>query len=189
MWSIPDRKRRRAAVAAVVAAAALLALAGCGFRPLHGRGVAGGDGGPAALSGVRIEPIADRAGQQLRNMLLDRMTPGGAPDVPRYVLKVTLSEQRREIALRKDETATRVTMTLLARFTLNPVGEARTFHGSALSANGYNVLQSEFATLAAERDARERALAQLSEDITLRVAAALYNPAMFGTRAAGAGAR
>jgi hypothetical protein len=38
--------------------------------------------------------------------------------------------------------------------------------------------------LAAERDARRRALNVLSEEITLRVGAALHNPAMFQMPAA-----
>jgi len=81
-----------------------------------------------------------------------------------------------------------VTLTLVAQFALSPVGEARVFRSSAVSANGYNVLQSEFATLAAQRDARERALSQLAEQISLRVAAALHNPAMFFAPAARTGA-
>jgi len=182
MWSIPDRTRR--AAVALAALAALAAPAGCGFRPLHGSGPGGGDGGAAALSSVRITPIADRSGQELHNLLLDRMTPRGAPATPRYVLTVTLTERRREIALRSDETPTRVTLTMSAAFSLSPVGEARTFQGAAVAVNGYNVLQSDFATLSAQRDARRRALAVLAEQITLRTAAALHNPAMFRVPAA-----
>jgi LPS-assembly lipoprotein len=163
-----------------------LGLAGCGFQPLHraGAGGAGSDGSAATMSSIRIAPIADRAGQHLRNLLLDRITPLGAPAAPRYVLQVQLAEARREFALRSDETPTRVTLSLTATFALSPVGRAQVFRGGAISANGYNVLQSEFATLAAERDARRRALAILSEEISLRVAAALHNPAMFKMPAA-----
>lgn len=179
MWCIRKATPRRAAVAAALLAAT--ALSGCGFRPLHRAPdvSSAGDASAATLASIRITPIANRAGQELRNMLLARMTPRGAPDVPRYVLTVALSETRREIALRSDETPTRVTLTLTASFALSPVGQARVFHGGAISANGYNVLQSEFATLSAERDARRRGLAVLAEDITLRVASALQNPVMF----------
>ncbi len=164
-------------------------LAGCGFQPLHrvaDGGGAGSDGSAATLGSVRIAPIADRAGQRLRNLLLDRITPLGAPVIPRYVLEVKLAEARREFALRADETPTRVTLTLTATFALSPVGMAHVFRSGAVSANGYNVLQSEFATLSAERDARRRALSILSEEISLRVAAALHNPAMFKMPAAAA---
>jgi len=179
MWCIPNRAKKWAATAAGMLLG--LALAGCGFQPLHrsGGGVAGSDGSAASLGAVRIAPIANRAGQHLRNLLLDRMTPRGAPAAPRYVLEVKLAEARREFALRSDETPTRVTLTVNASFALSPVGKAQVFRGGAVSANGYNVLQSEFATLAAERDARRRALTILSEEISLRVAAALHNPAMF----------
>ena len=184
MWFIRNCPGWRTTVAIVMAISG--ALAGCGFQPLHraSGGGAGSDASAATLGSVRIASIADRSGQQLRNLLLDRMTPRGAPAVPRYVLTVRLAEQRREIALRTDETPTRVTLTLTARFALSPVGEARMFRSGAVSANGYNVLQSDFATLAAERDARRRALNMLSEEITLRVGAALHNPAMFAMPAA-----
>ncbi len=183
MWFIRNRARRRAAAIVAVVAGA---LAGCGFQPLHrtSGGAAGSDGSAATLGSVRIVPIANRSGQQLHNLLLDRMTPRGAPAVPLYVLAVKLAERRREISLRSDETPTRVTLTLTASFALSPVGEARVFRSGAVSANGYNVLQSDFATLSAERDARRRALNMLSEEITLRVAAALHNPAMFRMPAA-----
>lgn len=186
MWCIHKRPAWRGAAAAGIVLG--LGLAGCGFQPLHraGGGGAASDGSAATLGSVRIAPIADRAGQRLRNLLLDRITPLGPPVVPGYVLKVKLAEGRREFALRADETPTRVTLTLTATFTLSPVGKARIFRGGAISANGYNVLQSEFATLSAERDARRRALSILSEAISLRIAAALHNPAMFQMPAAAA---
>jgi len=179
MWCIPDRRARRAAASAAVCAL----LAGCGFHPLHGSGGGATASDAATLATIQIAPIADRSGQQLHNLLLDRLTPRGGPQAPRYVLSVRLAESRRNIALRSDETPTRVTLTLTATFTLSPVGEAREFRGSAVSANGYNVLRSEFATLASERDTRRRLLDALSEQISLRVAAALRNPAMFRARA------
>lgn len=166
----------------VLLSAALLllsaGLAACGFRPLYGEGSAGS---AAALAQIRIANIPDRAGQELRNLLLDRLTPLGPPTQPAYVLSVNLRESRQDLAVRKDEFATRANLILRAAFTLAPADPAdpRRFSGTAVSANSFNRLRSDFATLSAEEDARRRALRTLAEEIRLRLAAALANPAAF----------
>ncbi len=153
-------------------------VAGCGFRPLHERGTAGA---PAVLAAIRIENIADRRGQKLRNFLLDRLNPHGRPRVPLYVLTVGLSESRGGLGVRKDAFATRAFLTVNASFSLVRAGleEAGRFAGSTSSTNFYNIVQSEFATLAAEEDARDRALRAIADEIRLRVAAALRTPNRF----------
>lgn len=176
MWS--TRKPAESGCAAVLSAVVLCALTGCGFHPLYGEST---PSNAAALAAIRIEQIADRSGQKLRNMLLDRLTPTGPPSHPAYTLSVKLTETRQELAIRKDERATRANLTVTARFVLRAVRDPRAglFAGVASSTNSYNVLMSEFATLSAENDARDRALQTLSEEIRLRVAAALQNPQVF----------
>ena len=68
-------------------AAALISLAACGFRPLHAPG-AGAE--PEVLAGIEIAHIPDRLGQVVRNHLLDRLTPRGAPAAATYRLAVSL---------------------------------------------------------------------------------------------------
>jgi hypothetical protein len=60
------------------------------------------------------------------------------------------------------------------------LGNRGVFKGTVLSTNSYNVLDSGFATLSAEKDARNRALRSLAEEIRLRVGTALQNPSIFG---------
>lgn len=161
----------------VFAAALAVGIPGCGFRPLHGHDAGGA---PEQLAAIRIALINDRVGQRLRNLLLDRLTPLGPPAQPGYLLSVDLRESLRNIAIRKDETATRANLTLTARFHLRRVGRSNSFRGTAVSTNSYNILDSDFATLSAETDARGRALRDLAEEIRTRIAAALTNPAFFG---------
>lgn len=170
MWCTPEMRRTIMLAAALVAG-----LSGCGFQPLHG----GGGGGPQDLATIRIERIPNRIGQKLHNRLLDRLTPKGPPARPAYVLKVSLAESLQNLAIRRDETATRANLTLTASFSLTGSGDGRTFNGTAVSTNSYNILQSDFATLSAESDARDRALRVLAEEIRARVAAALVNPQFF----------
>ena len=59
-------------------------LAGCGWQPLYGQSKDTGVAGSAAqqMAQIHINPIADRVGQQLYNMLRDRMNPQGVPQNP-----------------------------------------------------------------------------------------------------------
>lgn len=145
----------------------LLALSGCGFAPLYGE-----QGGTAReLERVRVELIADRSGQILRNHLLDGMTPRGLAPSPAYSLAVRLSEPRQEIAIRRDDTASRIGYSAIATFRLSDARGALLYAGQATTSTTYEVTTSEFATLSAQRDARDRAMAELSADIRNQLAA------------------
>ncbi|WP_316975994.1 LPS assembly lipoprotein LptE [Shumkonia mesophila] len=145
-------------------------LAACGFQPLYG----GGKRGPtvAELASIRIEPIADRSGQILRNHLLDRLNTYGRPAHPAYVLRINLSDSSSGIAVRKSEFPTRTSLRITAAYALTRVDTgASVFSASSAIEGGYNILNSEFATLAAEQDVRERVLREVALDIEARLAA------------------
>ena len=158
---------------------ALVALvSGCGFQPLHQSGTAGAS---EVLAAIEVLRIPDRQGQQLRNFLLDGLNPHGPPRYPVYALSVGLSVSKGGLGVRKDAFATRAFLTVNASFSLARAGleERGKFTGSASSTNYYNIVQSEFATLAAEEDARTRALRAIANEIRLRIAAALRTPNPF----------
>ena len=156
--------RRRLLALTVLGAA--LAISGCGFEPIHGQR-SGASG--ATLAAIDIQLIADRSGQMLRNELLQQMHPRGATRA-RYSLSVLLTERLASLGIRKDEVATRANLTLTAGFTITELGGARRkFSGSARSANSYNILTSDFATLSAREDARRRAISQLALGIRERI--------------------
>lgn len=144
-----------------------VALSGCGFRPLYGTT---GGGGRDALAQIQIKPIADRSGQQLRNHLLDLITPRGQPPAARYVLNVRLSESIRSLAVRKTALATRANFRLEASFILSDKATGKTLHtDKTLVVSGYNILSSDFATLQSVKDARARALRETAENIRVRL--------------------
>ncbi len=152
----------------VFAATCSAALVGCGFQPLHSK-KAGASA--AGFAEIRIAPIADRIGQQPHNLLLDKLTPLGPPPKARYVLRVTLSESLQNLAVRKDDVATRANLIMRAKFMLVRAHDNFTLlSNSAISANSYNILREEFATLSAENDARARAVRELSDEIRTRIA-------------------
>ena len=156
------------------AAAALgLALAACGFQPLYGEREHGAET-LAALADVRIAPIADRLGQVVRNHLLDSLTPRGTPAAARYRLTVTLRRAKEGLAFQQDESVTRFDITVTAEYELAEIASGDTVaKGTARSIASYNVVRSDFANTAAERDAERRLARELSEEIALRLAVAI----------------
>ncbi|MBO6518829.1 MAG: hypothetical protein JJ900_12385 [Rhodospirillales bacterium] len=163
---------------ALFAAALVLFLAGCGFRPLYvppeedasGQGVYAFD----LFKSISIANIPDREGQYFRNRLVQLLHPAGRSGAARYVLNVTLNETRSSLAVQKSAVATRANLTVTAQFTLQPVGaDGSAGYGAVKTISGYNIFQSEFQTLMAEKGARERALDDLAQQLRIRLAAIL----------------
>lgn len=124
------------------------------------------------LERVEIATIADRTGQLLRHELMRRFKPRGGPAPDLYTLKLSLSEKTEGIGLRIDETATRINLTMTARFAMHDKATGLTrLRGIETSINGYNVLRSDFATVHARADARRRAITRIADGITRRVSA------------------
>ncbi len=156
--------------------AALGLLTGCGFEPIYGS--AGPSNISAELSTIRVAPIKDRIGQQLRNLLLDRINPTGSPRNPNYKLIVQISESKQELAIKKTDVSTRANLKFTAKFQLQGLQKfaARALTGEAKIVTSYNILSSDFGTLATERNARRRAVRELSDDITNRIVSYLQTP-------------
>lgn len=170
--SDPPPPRHSGTLPALLLLSLSLVLSGCGFQPLYARG----DNGLAVtdqLAATRVQPIQDRVGQQLHNLLRDRLNPLGQPATPLYRLTIVLTERTVDLGIRRDATATRANLTMSAEFTLTDfAGEALLYQGSAISINSYDILELEqqFSTMTSEADARIRALQDISEDVRLRLA-------------------
>ena len=155
----------------VLLVAMLLNLTACGFHALYGQGGAGVASAPNQLALVRIDRIPDRLGQELRNALLDRITPMGPPSEPRYFLHVSIKETLQELGIRKDETATRANLRLNADYVLyDAITRAELFKAKLRAVGSYNILESDFATLAAEQNVRSRLIRKISDSIRTGVA-------------------
>ncbi len=145
-------------------------VSGCGFRPLYADRSAGSVAGVVAT--IRVAPIRDRKGQVLRNELIDRLNPSGEPADPRYSLEVRLAVAKHELGIRKDETATRTTMRFRSTFRLRDTDSGAIVYASrAATITSYNIVDSEYATIASERAARRRGLILVADSIAMRLAA------------------
>jgi|TARA_B100001964_G_C14146410_1_gene559905 LPS-assembly lipoprotein len=151
-----------------------LALVGaCGFRPIYGVGQA--DGISSTLATVQIHPIADRTGQLLHNHLLNLLNPRGRPKAPRYQLHIRLKKSTSKLAVQKSAFATRANFNLSANMRLYVIHDGKIelnrpiFDESTHTISSYNVMNSEFATVMTEKDARSRAVRQIAHDIQTRL--------------------
>ena len=171
--------RRTSAIAVIALLAMSVVLGACGFRPLYGQGgpnASTGPGSSAELTAVEVKPIADRAGQMMRTALQRRLgLKGVAP--AQYQLSVSLKEGIAKLAVEQNAFATRANLSLTATYQLVRIHDGRQLaSGKPRAVASYNILDSDYATLVAEADARERAIETLANDIHARLAIYFSGP-------------
>lgn len=151
-----------------LALAALVALSGCGLRPLYG---GGSDGRvAAALASVSVAPISGRDGWLVQNALRDRIAIADG-SAARFRLEVELDDQIEGFGIRADDAVTRERRSLRARYRLVDLEAGQTvLDATAGSDAGIDVVRSEFATIAAENTALERLAAEVADQIVARIA-------------------
>ena len=155
----------------------LLAQAGCGFKPLYGRGGNGDADARLLLQKVEIGLIADKEGQILHNYLLDRFNPRGRPKTPEFYLKANLSISTSSLGVTRDDDTTRQKLTVTAKFSLRDK-KKKTVSFSISRVSGYSETQSEYNTIIAKEDAVKRSLREIASDARARVAAYLKSGSM-----------
>lgn len=147
-----------------------LFISGCGFQPLYQHDTAS-HSILKELSLIRIAPIEDRIGQQLRNFLQDDITPRGKPTNPSYELVVKMNKTRRDLVLLQDATSTFAKISLHASYTLTNFTTGATLtSGNVTAKTGFTITQSEYANIRAEKEAASRASREISYDITRQLA-------------------
>ncbi len=142
---------------------ALIVLQGCGFQPMYG---GSSQAASPEFTKIKVEPIPDRIGQILHNHLLTALNPRGRPLKPVYILNTKLTEGSTSLAVRKSAFATRANLSVSANFNLvSTLNGKSLYSGTSKITVSYNILDSEFATLAAQKDARSRAVREISHGI------------------------
>ncbi|MDO9499799.1 LPS assembly lipoprotein LptE [Falsiroseomonas sp.] len=150
----------------------LLALGGCGFRPLYG----GGESGEvrAELSQIRVALIPERFGQLLRRALTQRMGQSiGGPSQALYELRVAAAQQVEGVGIQRDGTPTRVRYIGTANWLLARIGPPRETlaTGTERAPEAYNIPPNQFFASDSSREFAERRLAQtLAELVVTRIA-------------------
>lgn len=182
-WSITSSNplSRRGLLGGLPGGLGLLALGGCGFRPLYGGGQVRSD-----LSRIRVALIPERFGQLLRRALTQRMGQGiGGPDQPLYELRLSPALQAEGVGIQRDGTATRVRYIGTANWLLARIGPPPETLASGIerAIEAYNIPPNQFFAADSSRETAEQRLADLlAELVVTRIAVD------FGRRGAG-GAR
>lgn len=144
----------------IIAIMTVLFLAACGFRPLYATAEGGGTG-LTRMALVKVE--APEAIGDIVSRAFERRITGG--DGALYDLSVKASEQAERLAVQIDASVTRYNYRLVGDYTLVERGSGKRYTGSVTSIASFNVVNSQYSTLYAEEQAKEKAAAQLVEDI------------------------
>jgi hypothetical protein len=118
---------------------------------------------------IKIATIEDRDGQVLRNYLVDLLTPEGAPQNPKYILHISLTDVVADLGVNKDETSSRKNATMTAILTLMDAKTSAVVYTHVTKAiNSFAVIsQNYFSDLTSEEYAKKEALRLLAEKISL----------------------
>ena len=147
----------------------LLLLPGCQLAPVY----SGGSQGVAAtrLGAIEVAPIPEKTGFLLRDRLLSRLQPNGPQEAPRYRLVVTLDDRIDGFGVRGDNSIIRERRTLRARYELIEIAtNKQVLLATAGSDAGIDVVNSEYAVVAAEVTAAERLAQAVADQIVARLA-------------------
>lgn len=157
----------------------VLFFSACGFEPLYvqqksGNLWFGGDYDASItkeMAQIKVEPIGERFGQQVRNQLLDVLTPLGQPKKPKYRLYVFL--QTKDIdqqAMRKDITATRERVKYTVVYHLDSENETLV-NGDSIAFVSYDILANPYSTTMAQKKTEADAAKIVANDIAMRLGA------------------
>ncbi|WP_299608739.1 LPS assembly lipoprotein LptE [uncultured Tateyamaria sp.] len=149
----------------LAALALILTVAACGFEPVYGPGGAG----TQLQNRVLVDKPIDREGFLLVRQLEERL---GRTGDPAYALGIQLSVKEEARAIDPDGDIRRFHVIGEATYSLSD-----TSTGAVVQSNtvdnfvGYSATGTTVATLAAKRDATERLMTMLADEIVLQLQA------------------
>ncbi|HXP12784.1 MAG TPA: LPS assembly lipoprotein LptE [Stellaceae bacterium] len=149
------------------------ALGGCGFHPLYGGRTAGAY--DPDLATIKVASIPNRAGQILALSLRERLNPRGVEAPVRYTLRTTIAVSRNNLGIERNATSMRGQVDVVAEYDLIGPGGAVLLHGRSHTISAFNIVLDGYATQVAQDDARDRALADISDDMVTNLSLFVRN--------------
>lgn len=154
----------------------LTSMTGCGFHPIYGHSTSETTDVREELNDIAIDNIPDRAGQMLRNNLMDRMYGRGRPSQPLYRLSIKLKSNESDVGVLSNATSTLAELDTYADYTLTDSKGKTILKGNAHSESSFSRLNDQYATVAAHDDAVERTVHEVSEQIVNRISLYFSSP-------------
>ena len=141
---------------------AFFMFSSCGYEPIYSKNI----NTNKELLSISIKNIKNRSGQILRNTLLNQLNPERERVIIKYRLIIELSESSTSLGYRRDMSATRSDLEVTAKYLLkNAKNDEIILKDEANSISSFDVVESVYATLIAEKDAREKSLKIISDNI------------------------
>lgn len=153
-------------------------LCGCGFHPLYQRTSSGQPGTASReLAAVSVDVISDRPGQLLRQALQERLEGAGSGVARRYSLAVDFGISGEGIAIRQDNSVTRIRMIGRAEWTLRAQDIARTVltRDTARAVDAINIFNEQFFASDLETEAVQKRIAERLADQVVMQLASYFN--------------
>ncbi len=142
-----------------------LALAACGFTPVYGPGGTGSK----LQNQVLVAAPDDRDTFLLVRRIEERLGRAGTPS---YTLSLTLQTRQEGLGIDPDGNIDRFNLVGVAGYALSDTTGTVLTSGTVNSFTGYSATGNTTVSLASERDARERLMIILGDQITARLLAA-----------------
>jgi len=134
----------------------------CGYEPIYSKNI----NTNKELLSISIKNIKNRSGQILRNTLLNQLNPERERVIIKYRLIIEISESSTSLGYRRDRSATRTDLEVTAKYLLKNVkNDEIILKEDVKSISSFDVVESVYATLVAEKDAREKSLKIISDNI------------------------
>jgi len=134
----------------------------CGYEPIYSKNA----NTNKELLSISVKNIKNRPGQILRNTLLNQLNPERERVITKYRLIVEIFESKSSLAYRRDMSATRTDLKITANYLLKDIKKGEILlKQEAKSISSFDVVESVYATLIAEKDVREKNLKVISNDI------------------------
>lgn len=159
-------------------------LVSCGFEPLYVQKKEHGafyynskfdTSITQKMAQIKVGVIADRFGQQLRNNLLDLLTPRGTPKKAKYRLEVELLDKSvTQQALRRDITATSERVIYKVGYQLLQNSDVLV-SGDSVAYVSYDILANPYSTTMAQKKTETDAAKIIADDIALRLGAYFHS--------------
>jgi LPS-assembly lipoprotein len=149
--------------------AALLALAACGFQPVHSKSYRAQQA--IDLSAVSVRVDNTRLGQLLKAEIEQGTNPDYTRDSRVYTLAITLTERDIYLFVNPDGTAGRGDVEFRSEYRLLRNSDQKVLQTGTISrVSSYNISNSaDYATYVSEEDARKRGIIELGQDYKLRL--------------------
>lgn len=145
-----------------------LVVTSCGFRPMY-KQTAYNDliKNTSTISITSVKGFDGQYGIELRNNLLNRLTPMGKPENPVYILDINLSSPNiSDYTIKTDGIASSKNVRMNASYTFKKKGDPEILLTQTLQSTApYNLLNNQFSTEMLKNDAIKLVIEDLANQI------------------------